>query len=110
MAKEMSQSICGVQPHTCLTTMCLQILPFQQQQAGGGCIALVYSVVLTRTPEKIRDDMDEKDRRFMGAHSYCTQELVNLLTTGVATSNVFDGDRDLGGGIILHGVHVRFFM
>ena len=53
--------------------------------------------------------MDEKDRRFMGAHSYCTQELVNLLTTGVATSNVFDGDRDLGGGIILHGVHVRFF-
>jgi hypothetical protein len=75
-------------------------------QAAGGCIALVYSLVLTRTVACIRGDVDEKDRRMMGAHSYCTQELVNLLTTGIATSNVFDGVKDLGGGMVLRGVQV----
>lgn len=32
----------------------------------------------------------------IGSHNYATQELVNLLLTGYATSNVFDGTRTLG--------------
>mmetsp|Transcript_31381 Transcript_31381/g.82275 ORF Transcript_31381/g.82275 Transcript_31381/m.82275 type:complete len:542 (+) Transcript_31381:55-1680(+) len=73
-------------------------------QAAGGCIALVYSVILSRSVAAIQKQMDEQDRRLMGAHAYCAQELVNLLTLGSAVSNVFDGDRDLGGGIRLCGV------
>ena len=34
----------------------------------------------------------------MGAHSYCTQDLVNLMITGKASSNVFDGNKTMGEG------------
>ena len=62
------------------------------------CIYLVYSVILTRTVEGVRDDMDERGGRLMGAHSYCTQDLVNLMITGKASSNVFDGNKTMGEG------------
>jgi hypothetical protein len=42
--------------------------------------------------------MDEEGGRLMGAHSYCTQDLVNLLITGKASSNVFDGVKRIGEG------------
>ncbi|KAM7431677.1 putative ubiquitin carboxyl-terminal hydrolase MINDY-4 [Porites harrisoni] len=43
--------------------------------------------------------MDEPQGRLMGAHDYCTQELVNLLITGKAVSNTFDNimEVDTGG-------------
>ena len=44
----------------------------------------------------------------MGAHGYCSQEMVNLLLTGKATSNVFDKDVVLGSGeesTVLKGIH-----
>ncbi|KAG5459430.1 MAG: hypothetical protein BJ554DRAFT_168, partial [Olpidium bornovanus] len=40
--------------------------------------------------------MDEPDTALIGAHGYCTQEMVNLLVTGKARSNVFDGTVSLG--------------
>ena len=33
--------------------------------------------------------------------------MLNLLLVGAATSNVFDGARDLGGGFVLRGVPCR---
>ncbi|MEW5307977.1 MAG: hypothetical protein WDW36_010343 [Sanguina aurantia] len=41
-------------------------------------------------------EMDERENALLGMHGYCTQELVNLILTGRAVSNVFDGVRDLG--------------
>jgi hypothetical protein len=41
----------------------------------------------------------------IGNFGHCTQEMVNLLLTGRATSNVFDGSRELGdSGLMLRGV------
>lgn len=38
------------------------------------------------------------EAKLVGAHNYATQELVNLLLTGRATSNVHDGVKSLGEG------------
>lgn len=54
--------------------------------------------------------MDEADNKLMGAHCYCTQEMVNLLLTGLAASNVFNGVIELGEGgtsTILRGISSR---
>lgn len=58
---------------------------------GCGVILLLYSVILSIGVETIQAQMDRKETTLIGAHGYCTQELVNLLITGVASSNVFDG-------------------
>ena len=42
--------------------------------------------------------MDEAKGTLIGCHGYCTQEMVNLLLTGRAVSNVFDGDVELDSG------------
>ena len=43
----------------------------------------------------------------IGRHDYAAQELVNLLLCGRAHSNVFDGEQDMGGGMVLRGVPRR---
>ncbi|KAJ3216410.1 hypothetical protein HDU67_009464 [Dinochytrium kinnereticum] len=64
-----------------------------------GLIQLLYSAVLSRGAETIREeDFDETGCSLIGRHAYCTQELVNLLLMGRAISNVHDGDIHLGGG------------
>ena len=70
---------------------------FTDESRGLGCILLLYSAILSRTVEKVRRDMDEPTSTLMGAHGYCTQEMVNLLTIGRACSNVFDGNITLDG-------------
>ena len=49
--------------------------------------------------------------KLMGAHGYCTQELVNLITTGQAVSNVFNDTMELDSGtgdvMVLKGVSGR---
>lgn len=35
--------------------------------------------------------MDSKENPLIGNHGHCTQEFVNMLLTGQAVSNVFDG-------------------
>ena len=35
--------------------------------------------------------MDTESTSLIGAHGYCSQEVVNLLSTGQAVSNTFDG-------------------
>ncbi len=56
--------------------------------------------------------MDEAGGRLMGAHGYCTQEMVNLLLGGRAASNVFNDSVTLDGapgekGTVLRGVQKR---
>ena len=43
----------------------------------------------------------------MGAHGYCSQEMVHLLLVGKATSNTFDGDKVLDEMTVLKGIHKR---
>ena len=54
--------------------------------------------------------MDVPTNTVIGRHGYCTQELVNLLLTGSAASNVFNGTVRLGDGAdvtVLRGVQQR---
>lgn len=68
---------------------------------GAGIVQFVLSVLLTKGVEMIYSEMDQLARdtggQLIGAHDYCTQELVNLLLCGYARSNVFDGDQALKG-------------
>nr|XP_046248189.1 probable ubiquitin carboxyl-terminal hydrolase MINDY-4 [Scatophagus argus] len=63
-----------------------------------GCILLTISAILSRSIEKVREDMDIPTTTLIGAHGYCTQELVNLLLCGRAVPNVFDNDMELDSG------------
>ncbi|KAJ3047132.1 hypothetical protein HK097_000217, partial [Rhizophlyctis rosea] len=66
------------------------------ERGRHGVIQFLYSLLLTRGIETIRyEDMDEPDAKMIGRHGYCTQEMVNLILIGKATSNVFDGDMRL---------------
>jgi len=83
------------------------------QPSGSGLAALLLSVVLTRGARAIskQDADDEKAAVMIGAHGYCTQELVNLMIFGRAYSNVFDGSKRIGsikdGFCVLQGAPRR---
>ncbi|XP_071803789.1 probable ubiquitin carboxyl-terminal hydrolase MINDY-4 [Asterias amurensis] len=77
----------------------------------SGCILALYSTIFSRTIEKVIGDMDEPTNKLMGAHGYCTQDMVNLILTGRAVSNVFNDVMELDSGsedkMILRGVNSR---
>nr|CCA19714.1 conserved hypothetical protein [Albugo laibachii Nc14] len=76
--------------------------------APRGVVHFIYSVILTKGIEQIRREMDDPQSTLTGTYGHCTQELVNLLLTGKATSNVFDGSIPLGdSGMSLRGVSER---
>ncbi|RXM29874.1 Protein FAM188B, partial [Acipenser ruthenus] len=56
-------------------------------------------------------DFDVPTNSLIGAHGYCTQELVNLLLTGKAVSNVFNDvielDSGNGNSTVLNGITGR---
>jgi len=67
-------------------------------------LSFLYSVVLTKGPNSIigeRQDMEES--LIDPVHGHGSQSLINLLVTGSATQNVFDGIRDLCG-LQLNGI------
>jgi len=67
-------------------------------------ISFLYSVVLTKGSNGIiseRQDMEES--LIDPVHGHGSQSLINLLLTGSATQNVFDGIRDLCG-LQLNGI------
>ena len=73
----------------------------------SGVILFVFSVVLTRGIDEMRADMDEP-MQLTATHGHCTQELLNLMLTGRATSQVFDGIKPVGEtGLVLRGVEKR---
>ena len=74
------------------------------ENGKGSCVLLLYSAIISRGIEQIRLDMDEKESKLVGAHNYCTQEMINLLLQGYATSNAFDNSMTLGPESILKGI------
>ncbi|KAG9466142.1 hypothetical protein GDO78_017146, partial [Eleutherodactylus coqui] len=59
----------------------------------------------------VQKDFDVPTNCLIGAHAYCTQELVNLILTGRAVSNVFNDVMELDSGkgnlTILKGISHR---
>ena len=52
---------------------------------------LMYSALFSRGLDEVKADMDVASNTMIAAHGYCSQEVVTLLLTGKAHSNVFDG-------------------
>ncbi|TMW64512.1 hypothetical protein Poli38472_011392 [Pythium oligandrum] len=77
-------------------------------QSADGVVLFMFSVLRSRGIDAIRSDMDDQDGNLTGQFGHCSQELVNLLLTGVASSNVFDGAVPMGDtGLMLRGVEAR---
>ena len=67
-------------------------------------LCLLYSVVLTKGPDLVRAEREDSEESLVDSvHGHGSQSLVNLLLTGRATQNVWDGERDLCG-LRLQGV------
>ncbi|KAG7396018.1 hypothetical protein PHYBOEH_002890 [Phytophthora boehmeriae] len=85
-------------------------LPQFMESMGSGLVQFVVSVLLTKGVDVIKGEMDQgMGGQLIGAHDYCTQDIVNLLLCGYACSNVFNGKQVLEGGssedtIVLRGV------
>jgi ubiquitin carboxyl-terminal hydrolase MINDY-3/4 len=74
----------------------------------GGVLLLVLSLIASRTIETICDDFDDPvDTRLTGQFGHCSQELINLLLTGRAVSNVFDNTLSPSGDMICRGIQSR---
>lgn len=65
-------------------------------EATTGCMLFLLSLLCTRSPDVITNDMDDPNGTLIGQFGHCNQELMNLLLTGRATSNVFDGSLAMG--------------
>ena len=76
----------------------LDIAGFMTGAGNNAVICFLYSCLLTRGVERVRADMDTPDTALMAAHGYCSQDMVSLITTGRAISNVFNDDITLGSG------------
>ena len=70
-----------------------------------GCILFLLSLVTSRNIEIIKKDMDDVHNSFTGQFGHSSQELINLMLTGQATSNTFDHSVTLAGGsLACHGI------
>ncbi|XP_068179470.1 ubiquitin carboxyl-terminal hydrolase MINDY-3 [Antennarius striatus] len=70
-----------------------------------GVLLFLYSVILTKGIENIRNEIqDTMEPLIDPVHGHGSQSLVNLLVTGHAVSNVWDGDRECSG-MKLHGIN-----
>ncbi|KAJ9579958.1 hypothetical protein L9F63_004341, partial [Diploptera punctata] len=72
---------------------------------GSGCLLILFSAVLSRGLHRVKNDMDECSP-LIGSNGQCTLELVNLLLTGYAVSNVFDNNLQVDS-CWLRGVNTR---
>lgn len=75
-------------------------------QSDIGILLFVYSLLLTRTIDQCKDDMDDISQPLIARFGHTTQELVNLLITGKCVSNVFNGQKiiDKDNNLILKGI------
>ncbi|XP_060638631.2 probable ubiquitin carboxyl-terminal hydrolase MINDY-4 [Anolis sagrei] len=84
---------------------------YQFEFGPYGCILLTLSVILSRSIDRVRGDFDVITNQLIGLHGYCSQELVNLLLTGMAVSNVFNDVMELDSGngniMVLKGIGGR---
>uniref|UniRef100_A0A8C7HE67 Ubiquitin carboxyl-terminal hydrolase MINDY n=1 Tax=Oncorhynchus kisutch TaxID=8019 RepID=A0A8C7HE67_ONCKI len=70
-----------------------------------GVLFFLYSVILTKGIVNIRNEIEDTTEPLVDpVYGHGSQSLVNLLVTGHAVSNVWDGDRECSG-MKLHGIH-----
>ena len=76
-------------------------------EAPQGAVTLLYSALLSRGLARFGRERDDGSEALLHpTFGHCAQEVLNLLLLGRGVSNVFDGERDLGG-MIMRGVVER---
>lgn len=74
----------------------------------GGVLLLVMSLVSSRGDDIITSDMDDPiGTKLTSQFGHCSQELINLLLTGQAVSNVFDNTLTPSGELTCRGIQSR---
>lgn len=73
----------------------------------GGVLLFVTSLALSRGLQNIQSEMDDSQARLTSNFGHCSQELINLLLTGQAVSNVFDNTLRPSGELICRGIQQR---
>uniref|UniRef100_A0A673KE24 Ubiquitin carboxyl-terminal hydrolase MINDY n=1 Tax=Sinocyclocheilus rhinocerous TaxID=307959 RepID=A0A673KE24_9TELE len=70
-----------------------------------GVLLFLYSVILTKGIENIKNEIEDSSEPLIDpVYGHGSQSLINLLVTGHAVSNVWDGDRECSG-MKLRGIH-----
>ncbi|XP_059631612.1 uncharacterized protein LOC132274364 [Cornus florida] len=70
-----------------------------------GAMLFLISALLSRGPDSVQADRDDPSQSLVTApFGHASQEIVNLLLSGQAVTNVFDGRMDLGGGMFVKGI------
>ncbi|KAL7976574.1 ubiquitin carboxyl-terminal hydrolase MINDY-3 isoform X1 [Crotalus tigris] len=63
-----------------------------------GVLLFLYSVILTKGIENIKNEIEDSSEPLIDpVYGHGSQSLINLLLTGFAVSNVWDGDRECSG-------------
>ncbi|KAF5784587.1 putative ubiquitin carboxyl-terminal hydrolase MINDY-3/4 [Helianthus annuus] len=74
----------------------------------GALLLFLLSALLSRGLdwyETVQADRDDPTQPLVTApFGHASQEIVNLLLSGMAVANVFDGKMDLGGGMFVKGI------
>jgi hypothetical protein len=87
-----------------------KVMSYLSSSSGGylfqkaGVFLFVLSLVYTKGVANIKSDMDDDFASLIGSFGMCSQELINLLITGVSSGNTFDGDKIMGAGLKVRGV------
>ncbi|XP_051149952.1 uncharacterized protein LOC127264455 [Andrographis paniculata] len=70
-----------------------------------GALIFLISALLSRGVDNVKEDRDDPSQPLVTApFGHASQEIVNLLLSGSAVANVFDGRMDLGGGMFVKGI------
>ncbi|KAL3339869.1 hypothetical protein AABB24_028465 [Solanum stoloniferum] len=79
------------------------LLPVLRSRMGA--MLFLISALLSHGMESVQADRDDPSQPLVTApFGHASQEIVNLLLSGEAVANVFDGRMDLGGGMFVKGI------
>ncbi|KAL8459315.1 hypothetical protein ACS0TY_035844 [Phlomoides rotata] len=79
------------------------MLPMYRSRMGA--LLFLISALLSRGLDNVQEDRDDPTQPLVTApFGHASQEIVNLLLSGSAVANVFDGRMDLGGGMFVKGI------
>ncbi|KAK9072178.1 hypothetical protein SSX86_008610 [Deinandra increscens subsp. villosa] len=80
-----------------------EVIPIFRSRMGA--LLFLLSALLSRGLETVQADRDDPTQPLVTApFGHASQEIVNLLLSGMAVANVFDGKMDLGGGMFVKGI------
>ena len=81
--------------------------PLDYFRCPGGVMFFVMSLVESRGIDRIKADMDDPNNTITSQFGHSSQELMNLLLTGQAVSNVFDNSMTLSEELTCRGIQYR---